>query len=38
MILKSRANIICLQECTNKFFKVLFTHEGILKKFKSFGF
>lgn len=38
MILESNANVVCLQECTQKFFEILFADERILSKFKSVGF
>ena len=38
MILDSNANIICLQECTHKFFKTIFENDDILKKFNHIGF
>jgi exonuclease III len=38
MILESNANIVCLQECTNKFLKMLVENKKILEKFRYFGF
>jgi mRNA deadenylase 3'-5' endonuclease subunit Ccr4 len=33
MILESNANVICLQECMTKFYKILFGDKRIIKKF-----
>ena len=38
MILKSNANVICLQECTNCFLNKLQSSPEIMAKYKYFGF
>lgn len=38
MIIKSNANVVCLQEVTNHFYKVLFDDKRIKMKYKSLGF
>lgn len=38
IILKSNSNIVCLQECTNKFLKILTSNKKIVEKFPHFGF
>ena len=38
MILKSNANVVCLQECTNQFLNILQYSPEIMAKYKYFGF
>lgn len=38
MILKSNANVVCLQECTNEFLNKLQNCPEIMAKYKHFGF
>lgn len=38
MILKSNANIVCLQECTNQFLNKLESCVELMAKYKYFGF
>lgn len=38
MIMKSNANIICLQECTNQFLSKMQNSPELMAKYKYFGF
>ena len=37
MILSSNSNVICLQECTSKFIKMLVENKKVVQKYPHFG-